>query len=338
MAALTVLLCFSCGNRSSKAPESIQSNVSVENENVLRNDKITMITNNNTFVIYMAGSGTITIDWGDGSSHETHVLLEYNKDDWGEQYEYSHNYSTMASRSITVSGENIKHLYCDGNDLTNLDVSKNNKLTNLHCSKNQLTSLSVNKNTALRVLECSENPLTSLDVSNNIEMGILFCSNTKLASLDISKNTELAMLTCSNGKLTSLDLSKNTKLFFVSCGKNELTSLDVSNNINILHLYCSNNKLTSLDVSNNVALTSLHCSDNLLTSLDMTKNTKLLELSCCNNKLPTNALNALFKTLRHCVDEKGTILLCEDGADCNTSIAENKGWSVHLLVRNLLLT
>ena len=63
---------------------------------------------------------------------------------------------TLTSQTVTIRG-NVTALYCDGNKLTTLDVSKNTALTSLSCSGNQLTSLDVSKNTALTGLDCYNN-------------------------------------------------------------------------------------------------------------------------------------------------------------------------------------
>ena len=43
----------------------------------------------------------------------------------------------------------LHYLYCNNNQLTSLDVTKNTALTSLSCSGNQLSSLDVTKNTKL---------------------------------------------------------------------------------------------------------------------------------------------------------------------------------------------
>ena len=179
----------------------------------------------------------------------------------------------------------LKYLFCDHNQLTSLDVSKNTALTSLHCYNNQLTSLDVSKNTALTSLTCYNNQLTSLDVSKNTALTTLYCDNNQLTSLDVSKNTALTSLACSNNQLTSLGVSKNTALTYLNCENNQLTSLGVSPNTALTSLYCDNNQLTSLDVSQNTALTSLYCDNNQLTSLDVSKNTALTTLYCQYNQL-----------------------------------------------------
>ena len=179
----------------------------------------------------------------------------------------------------------LEYLYCDGNQLTSLDVSKNTALTLLSCGGNQLTSLDVSKNTALKQLSCGGNQLTSLDVSKNTALTKLYCYYNQLTSLDVSKNTALTELSCGVNQLTSLDVSKNTALTELYCYNNQLTSLDVSKNTALTVLYCDNIQLTSLDVSKNTALEYLYCDGNQLTSLDVSKNTALEYLSCYNNQL-----------------------------------------------------
>ena len=201
----------------------------------------------------------------------------------------------------------LESLWCDGNQLTSLDVSKNTWLKRLWCNGNPLTSLDVSKNTALKELHCGGNQLTSLDVSKNTALVDLDCSGTQLTSLDVSKNTALIWQRCTNNnqltsldvsgctaltelicyfnQLTSLDVSKNTALTSLYCYFNQLTSLDVSKNIALTHLRCYNNQLTSLDVSGCTALEYLFCESNQLTSLDVSKNTKLTDLSCGSNQL-----------------------------------------------------
>lgn len=103
---------------------------------------------------------------------------------------------------------NLETLYCYNNNLTSLDVSKNEKLADLWCSQNNLTSLDVSKNPELKELWCSDNNLTSLDVSKNIALQKLACSGNQLTSLDVSKNTNLTSLNCNQNRLTSLDVSQ----------------------------------------------------------------------------------------------------------------------------------
>ena len=252
---------------------------------------ITMTTENGNVKIYMAGSGALTIDWGDGTDQETHTLLEHNNDwfdrEWNYQFAYTHDYSDVSSHTITITGKNITHLGCGGNELTRLDVSKNTELTSLDCWGNQLMRL------------------------------------------DMSQNTSLIQLSCAFNPLTNLDISKNAALKELHCQQNQLTSLDVSRNIALTELHCSINQLTSLDVSKNTALTRLYCFMNQFTSLDMSKNTALIHLDCDKNLLTAPALDTLFGTLNDTPGTKTISIGDNPGtADCHKSIAKKKKWTL----------
>ena len=105
---------------------------------------------------------------------------------------------------------NLRYLYCDENNLTSLNVSKNKKLEELYCDENNLNSLDVSQNTALLDLICSQNNLTSLDVGNNAALINLVCWKNQLTSLDVSNNPELKFLNCDQNQLTSLNVEKTS--------------------------------------------------------------------------------------------------------------------------------
>ncbi len=181
----------------------------------------------------------------------------------------------------------LTSLACAGNNISNLDVSRNTALIWLSCGENNLTSLDVSNNSKLEGLICSGNRLTSLNLRNNSLLGFLWCYSNQLSSLDVSKNPALYTLSCSDNNLKSLDVSNNTALLDLSCDHNNLTSLSLSKNTLLESIYCPNNNLTSLDVSNNTALKWLQCDNNNLTSLNLGRITKLEKLYCYNNNLKT---------------------------------------------------
>ena len=155
---------------------------------------MTMTTSRNTVKIYLAGSGDVTIDWGDGSEIITYTLKEYKARWFRIRNEYRNDYADETFRTITITGENVTHLDCSGNQFTSLDVGKNTTLTFLDCRFNRLTSLDVKNNTKLSKLICQGNQLTSLDVSNNTALTGLDCSMNMLKKLDVSNNTALTRL------------------------------------------------------------------------------------------------------------------------------------------------
>ena len=228
--------------------------------------------------ILMSGSGTIEMDWGDGSAGETYTLSP-------AIVSYSHNYSETSSGMITIEGEGVVYLDCKNLQLTSLDVSKNFELTDLNCSNNQLMDLDVRNNTALKVLNCSNNLLINLDVTNNTALSTLGCIRNQLTSLVVSANTTLENLNCSYNQLKNLDVSSNIMLTTLECARNQLTGLKINNHTGLTILNCSNNQLVNLDVSSYVTLEYLNCSYNQIKNLDVSKNTALTILDCANNQI-----------------------------------------------------
>lgn len=134
---------------------------------------------------------------------------------------------------------NVQSIDCRGNNLTQLDVSKNTVLAKLSCQQNNLTQLDVSKN--VWYLNCYNNNLTQLDISKSVELRDLSCAKNNLTQLDVSKNTELQDLDCSGNNLTQLDVSENAKLCELKCYNNNISQLDMSNKSNLRILSCDRN-------------------------------------------------------------------------------------------------
>lgn len=141
---------------------------------------------------------------------------------------------------------NIPRLYCNNNDLTSIDVSKNTALTALRCNHNQLTTLDVSKNALLTDLRCYMNSIDVLDLSDNSELSLLMAFNNHMTSLGISENLKLARLDAGYNDFTTLDLRPNSKLTQIDLRGSKLTTLNVKNgqNTNIT----SFTTLTSIDL------------------------------------------------------------------------------------------
>ncbi len=102
----------------------------------------------------------------------------------------------------------LKELVCCLNQLTELDVSSNTKLTYLNCYSNQLTELDISMLTELEDLRCSYNDLTSLNTSSNTKLKSLRCYHTKVRSLNLRNNPLLEDLEIDgNPNLHSVDIS-----------------------------------------------------------------------------------------------------------------------------------
>ena len=117
-------------------------------------------------------------------------------------------------------------------------------LKKLYCYGNEITELDLSKNTALTYLDCDYNHITKLTISNNALLDTLYCSENELTELDVSNNTALIYLDCYDNKLTQLDVTKNTALVQLDFCSNQITSIDLSNNIWLEELYCYQNKIS----------------------------------------------------------------------------------------------
>ena len=121
----------------------------------------------------------------------------------------------------------------------------------LRCNGNSLTNLDVSANLNLSVFYCYENELTSLDVSNNPALTILFPSYNNLTELDVSANPLMEKINCGFNAITSIDVTNNPALWYFGCRGNALESLDVRNGNNtIMTAFNSteNPDLTCIDV------------------------------------------------------------------------------------------
>lgn len=172
----------------------------------------------------------------------------------------------------------LETLHVPGNNLTELDVSKNTNLVSLTCDGNSITALTLGTNTNLTVLNCSFNLLSVLELSGVPNLTTLDCGdNADLTSLDVSHNPNLKTLNCSGNNMTSLEISSNEELTSLDCSFNNLTELNVTNCEKLELLHCQYNALTSLDLTNNPLLTNVDVSVNKLTSLNLDNNTVLTE-------------------------------------------------------------
>ena len=163
----------------------------------------------------------------------------------------------------------MKTLYCNGNALTELDVSACTALEWLSCYDNALTSLNVAGCSSLRSLDCSSNSFTSLNVSNSDALESLYCGSNQLTSLNCKGCDNLQTLSCGNNKLKSLNVSSCPELGTIYCSNNKIKSINCSGCSKLYTLYCENNQLTSLDLQACPGLQILYCNGNPMTELNI---------------------------------------------------------------------
>jgi hypothetical protein len=76
-------------------------------------------------------------------------------------------------------------LWCQNNNLSELDISNLTQLTTLNCSNNNLVELNVSNNNLLVDLYCSNNLLTELNLSSQESLIHLFIDGNQINCLDI---------------------------------------------------------------------------------------------------------------------------------------------------------
>ena len=192
---------------------------------------------------------------------------------------------------------NLNYLDCDENELTELNVSKLQKLTTLYCGGNKFEKLDFSKNPNLMFITCwgtieftmdkaeAKGTLTSIDISACRDLSELNVEGNQLTELDISNNPNLTRLYCPANKITSLDVSHLSSLYELSVDYNQIPSIDVSNSPQLQGLTCAHNPISSLDISNNKRLERIYCEATGITSLDLSEHYHLTNVCVRGTKL-----------------------------------------------------
>lgn len=236
-------------------------------------------------------------------------------------YLYAGGYGIASLKGIEHF-PNLESLYCNDNQISELNLSTNTKLYELIVDSNQITELDLSANTSLERLSCSYNQISALDLSANTSLRSLSVSDNNLTSLDISSNTRLTSLWAYQSSLKVIWVSDNFTLESLTDGysfgdavfakkslltdetvvnipdanfKNYLLErYDVTGNGEISQgeaKLITNMDLHNKDISSLVGveymtnLETLSCDHNNLTSLDVSACTKLRDLQCNNNML-----------------------------------------------------
>ena len=140
---------------------------------------------------------------------------------------------------------NLVSLACNNNSLTELDVSKNEKLEDLNCEGNNIKELDLSQNHQLKSLNCNANQITSLSLSHMPQINKVYAEDNCYV-LDISNN--------------EFDLSRLPGNFDVSKAKNwqggtvEGNILTTSEDVVTYDYDCGNNHLVCLKVINGISL------------------------------------------------------------------------------------
>ncbi len=223
--------------------------------------------------------------------------------------------------------QKLTTLFCDGNQLTSIDLSEFTNLEYLFCDNNQLTSLDLSQSSQIRELSCHHNKIVSLDVTPLTTLERLQCGNqrdnitlqlTANSAQEATWNSTWVNDECNtnvvvNGNtsgsgstsgttITITNTELSTALYGVlgaemvtldADGYAEMKEADVLE-VTSLDFGWGEYTITSLNgIENFVNLDYLYCPASGIEEMDLSKNTKLYYVACNNNKLTTLDLSQI---------------------------------------------
>ncbi len=182
---------------------------------------------------------------------------------------------------------NIEFLNLNGNEISDIDIAKNNKIKYLYLSNNDLNNINVSQNINLLELNLSSNNLNEIDISQNINLLELNLSSNNLNEINLENNIELTRLYVVSNNLNAINLSNNSKLVELQLSRNKLNEIDLQQNINLKNLFLRHNNIETIDLRNNSNLEVLCLDDNKLNLLNISNNKNLLHLRLSVNNIKT---------------------------------------------------
>lgn len=247
--------------------------------------------------------------------------------------------------AIDVSGNNlITDLLVFMNPITTLDVSNLKNLKNLDCAYCKIEKLDLSHNTALQTLNCKGNKIATLDVTGCEGLTSLKAGNNMISEINLYHCPELEVVDVANNKLTELDVTNLPLLADLAVSDNDLTTLDVKQNEVLENLSVDNNKLTQLDLSANEMLRTLYFQNNMIQYLNLKNLTNLSTINCGGNGMSACDLDAFFAGLPERSGDLtggttqdvslrlnyGEEARPNDAENSDTSIATSRNWTVNV--------
>lgn len=192
-----------------------------------------------------------------------------------------------------VTATSIQKFYCPANELTSLDLSVCQQLTDLNCAGNKLENIKIGSE-ILENCDLSNNKLQKVEIPNNgLFLNTLVLSDNQLSTIDNLKNMKrLETVFCANNQLTSISFQRNKKISNVVANNNKLTTLETKGLKNLRQVWVSNNELTQLDIAAAGQMASLKADHNKLNKISWTKdcNKSVEFLDVVGNNLFFNSL------------------------------------------------
>ena len=170
---------------------------------------VTSLVSTHTKTCTLTFSGSVFIDWGDGTKESIPDSLSAKT--------LTHIYTSGISYSCSVTGRGITGFKAESKRITSIDTHATPYLNYLNCTSSQVTSLNLNDNPELLSLYCGGNDLLSLNLSHNTKLQTLTCSENQLTSLDVSLLPVLKKVIAHTNPLTRINICVSGSLSYLSC-------------------------------------------------------------------------------------------------------------------------
>ena len=198
--------------------------------------------------------------------------------EYRESVDHFEFYSSIASLKGLEYFPNLKSLFFDSFNVTELELRDLPKLQSVRCQRSTLGDLRVINCPALETLDCEGSEVRSTQFENLASLQMLdlsFGGSLGAVELHIASLKELYL---GRSDVTSLDLSGCTGLEKLNCYRNSIQTLDLSTCPKLIGVDCSDNNLNALDLTHNPDLLIARCSSNDISELDISKCPGLLDL------------------------------------------------------------
>ena len=207
----------------------------------------------------------------------------------GLQYATALQFLDLSGNELTeinLSGsQGLSNLNLNNNHLTQIDLSNQFQLTHVDLSGNQLTEVDLSGAQSLTYLDLYGNQLTEVDLSGAQSLTYLDLYGNQLTEVDLSGAQSLTYLDLYGNQLTEVDLSGAQSLTYLDLYGNQLTEVDLSALTELNHLNLHGNQLTEIDLSGLSSLSFADFHDNGLTEIALSGLSKLTHLGLHGNQL-----------------------------------------------------
>jgi hypothetical protein len=123
---------------------------------------------------------------------------------------------------------NLAELNVSGNKLSALSLTRDSSLVRLFCANNDLFELDLSHNEKLTQLDFSNNDISTINLEKHIYLQGLYCANNELSDIDILNCKELIALDCSGNNLIELNVAEINYITYLKADNNKLNFVNIN--------------------------------------------------------------------------------------------------------------